>query len=219
MQENKSRAKKGKIMDQIKIGKFIAECRKKKNLTQTQLAEKLYITNRAVSKWETGKSLPDASVMLELCEILEITVNDLLCGEVVVMENYKEKSEELLLEMVKEKEEKDKMLLRMEIIAGVLGIVPLLPATILANSLSCTEFQKGLIVLASIVPFLIAMPFLIKIEQKAGYYECKECGHRYVPEYKSVFWAMHMGRTRKMRCPKCNKKSWHKKVISREESL
>ena len=204
-------------MDQVKIGKFISECRKKQNLTQTQLAEKLHITNRAVSKWETGKSLPDASVMLELCEILEITVNDLLCGEVIVMENYKEKNEQLLLEMVKEKEERDRMLLKAEIAAGVLAFVPLLLATIfVAYNEAMAEWIRALIVLASIIPFLALLPFLIKIEQKAGYYECKECSHRYVPEYKSVFWAMHMGRTRKMRCPKCGKKSWHKKVISKE---
>ena len=203
-------------MNQEKIGSFIAEKRKEHNLTQKQLAEKLMISDKAVSKWENGRCLPDVSVMLDLCQVLNITVNDLLNGEVIVMENYKEKSEEMLLEMVKQKEEKDKMLLKIEIITGVLSLMPLLPTTILINLLSCAEWQKGLIVLASIVPFLIAMPFLLKIEQKAGYYKCQECGHQYVPEYKSVFWAMHMGRTRKMVCPKCGKKSWQKKVIKNE---
>ncbi len=204
-------------LDQVKIGKFISECRKKQNLTQTQLAEKLHITNKAVSKWETGKSLPDASVMLELCEILEITVNDLLSGEVVVMENYKEKNEQLLLEMVKEKEERDRMLLTAEIIAGITSLIPLLIATIfVAYNENMVEWLRTIIVFASIVPFLIICPFLIKIEQKAGYYKCGECGHCYVPTFKNVFMAMHMGRTRYMRCPKCGKKSWHKKVISKE---
>lgn len=72
-------------MDQVKIGKFIAECRKKNQLTQVQLAEKLNITDRAVSKWERGKSMPDSSIMLELCKILKISVNDLLSGEVVTI--------------------------------------------------------------------------------------------------------------------------------------
>ena len=76
-------------MDQIKIGKFIAERRKNKNLTQMQLAEKLGITDRAVSKWENGKAMPDSAIMLELCDTLEISVNDLLHGEVISMENYK----------------------------------------------------------------------------------------------------------------------------------
>lgn len=204
-------------MDQLKIGKFIADCRKEANLTQMQLAEKLGITDRAISKWETGKSLPDASIMLELCGILKITVNDLLSGEVVAMENYKEKSEELLIKMVQEKEEKDRMLLRAELIIGIVSLIPLLIATIfVAYNQSIEEWVRGSIVLASIVPFLIALPFLIKIEQKAGYYKCAECGYRYVPTFHSVLWAPHMGYTRKMTCPKCGKKSWQKKVLTRE---
>ena len=98
-------------MDQIKIGKFISEKRKEKGLTQMQLAEKLGITDRAVSKWETGKSLPDASIMLELCATLGVTVNDLLCGEEVSMKNYSEEAEKNLIEMVKQKETADRRLL------------------------------------------------------------------------------------------------------------
>lgn len=204
-------------MDQIKIGKFISVKRKELGLTQSQLADKLGITDKAISKWETGKSLPDASIMLELCSILKITVNDLLNGEVVDMENYKEKSEEMLLEMVKEKEEREKMLLRAEIIAGVCSLLPLLIATIfVAYNESMLEWIRALIIFASITPFLIVMPFLIKVEQKAGYYKCAECGHCYVPTFRSVLWSMHMGRTRKMTCPKCGKKSWQKKVLSKD---
>ena len=88
-------------MNEVKIGKFIASKRKEQGLTQLQLAEKLGITDRAVSKWETGKSLPDASLMPELCKLLKITINDLLCGEVISVENYNEKAEKALLEMVK----------------------------------------------------------------------------------------------------------------------
>ena len=72
-------------MDQIKIGKFIAECRKNKDLTQAQLAEKLNVTDRAISKWETGNAMPDSNLMLKLCSILGITVNELLCGEIIDM--------------------------------------------------------------------------------------------------------------------------------------
>ena len=81
-------------MDQIKIGKFISECRKKQGLTQVDLALMLNITDRAVSKWENGKSLPDASIMLELCSILKISVNDLLNGSLVSMNDYNQKHEE-----------------------------------------------------------------------------------------------------------------------------
>ena len=107
-------------MNQIKIGKFIAECRKKNNLTQMQLAEKLNITDRAVSKWENGKAMPDSSIMLDLCEKLKISVNELLSGEVIKMDAYNEKLEQNLIDMVKQKEESDKRLLTMEIVIGVL---------------------------------------------------------------------------------------------------
>ena len=100
-------------MDQIKIGKFIAECRKKNNLTQMQLAEKLNITDRAISKWENGKAMPDSSIMLDLCNELKISVNELLSGEVIKMEDYKKQAEENLLKMEKEREEKDRQLLNL----------------------------------------------------------------------------------------------------------
>ena len=84
-------------MNQEAIGKFISTCRKEKGLTQTQLAEKLNITNRAVSKWETGKSVPDAAIMLDLCEILDVSVNELLSGERIAMENYQKKAVKLAI--------------------------------------------------------------------------------------------------------------------------
>ncbi len=202
-------------MDQTKIGRFIAERRKAKGLTQMQLAEMLGITDRAVSKWENGKSMPDYSIMLELCGILEINVNDLLNGEVIIMEDYNKKAEEALLEMAKEKEESDKRLLRIEIVMGICCLLPLFAAVIIVNTVPMEEWIGTIIVLSSIIPLLIATPFALKIEQKAGYYECKKCGYRHIPKYSSVFWAMHVNRTRYMRCPKCNERSWQKKVISK----
>ena len=125
-------------MNQIKIGKFIAKCRKKNNLTQMQLAEKLNITDRAISKWENGKGMPDSSIMLDLCNELKISVNELLCGEFIEMNNYNEVAEKMLLEMA-----------------------------------------------------------------------------QYVPKYSQVYFAMHSGTTRYMKCPKCNKKSWQRKTLSK----
>ena len=107
-------------MDQIKIGKFIAECRKKNNLTQMQLAEKLNITDRAISKWENGKAMPDSSIMLDLCDELKISVNELLSGEMIAMETYNEKVEKNVIELVRQKEEADKRLLAIEIVTSLL---------------------------------------------------------------------------------------------------
>lgn len=203
-------------MDQVKIGRFIAECRKKKGLTQMQLAEQLNITDRAVSKWETGKSLPDSSIMLELCDILSINVNDLLCGEVVTMDHYNKELENNLLEMIALKEQSDKRLLRMEIIMGICCILPLIGSTIFSLAVPMEEQVSAILIAASLLPLLIATPFALKIEQKAGYYECGKCGHKHIPKYSSVFLAMHISRTRYMRCPKCGKMSWQKKVLHKD---
>ena len=202
-------------MDQIKIGKFIAECRKNNNLTQMQLAEKLNITDRAISKWENGKAMPDSSIMLDLCNELKISVNELLSGEMIEMKNYDEKIEKNLLEMVKQKEENDKRLLRIEILMGIISILPLLISTVIVSLVPMEEWLGSVIAGTSLIPLLIATPFALKIEQTAGYYECKKCHHRYVPTYTGVFSAMHYGRTRYMKCPQCNKRSWQKKVISK----
>ena len=203
-------------MDQIKIGKFIASCRKGVGLTQMQLAEKLNVTDRAVSKWETGKSLPDSSIMLELCEILKITVNDLLSGEVVTMENYNKEMENRLLEMTKAKQEADKRLLSLEVLVGVTATVILFTLIFVAALVAMATWLKIALIVLGFVLFLAGCLCALRIEQVAGYYECRECGHRYVPSYKAVNMAPHMGRTRKMRCPNCGKKSWQKKVLDKE---
>ncbi len=200
-------------MDQIKIGRFIAERRKLKNLTQMQLAEKLGLTDRAVSKWENGKGMPDSSLMLDLCAELDISVNELLCGEVIEMTNYNEKAEQQLLEMAKEKENKDKQLLHIEIFIGILVTIILLACVFVASFVRMDAVWRILLIVAGVIPFAIGMGYAIRIEQVSGYYECRNCGHKYIPTYSQVLFAMHSGRTRYMKCPKCAKKSWNKKRI------
>lgn len=203
-------------MNQIKIGKFIAECRKKSNLTQMQLAEKLNITDRAISKWETGKSLPDSSIMLELCGILQITVNDLLSGEVVTMDNYNKELENNLLDMIRQKEQADKQLLSLEVFIGLTVSVIFMTLIFIASFALIEDWLRIVLIVLGTIPFVIGIGYAIKIEQTAGYYECAKCGYKYVPSYKSVLMAAHIGRTRHMRCPKCNEKSWQKKVLNKE---
>ena len=203
-------------MDQVKIGKFIAECRKKTNLTQMQLAEKLNITDRAISKWETGKSLPDSSIMLDLCDVLSISVNDLLCGEVVTMDNYNKELENNLLEMIKQKEQADKRLLSVEVFIGITATIVLFALIFVAALIQMEAWLKISLIVFGFILFLAGCFYALRIEQVAGYYECKHCKHRYVPTYKAVNMAMHMGRTRYMRCPQCGKNSWQKKVLSKD---
>ena len=203
-------------MEQVKIGKFIASKRKEQGLTQLQLAEKLGITDRAVSKWETGKSLPDASLMPELCKLLKITINDLLCGEVVSVENYNEKAEKALLEMVKKEEMQNKKLMMYENVIGFSSTLSFLIQVLVAVFFVKNTTSQILLFILAFAFLIVGVSFALKIEAETGYYECKKCHNKYVPKYSSVYFAMHLGTTRYMKCPKCGKKSWQKKVMSKE---
>lgn len=204
-------------MDQIKIGKFISQCRKEKKLTQTELAEKLNITDRAISKWENGLCLPDSGTMPALCEILNITINDLFSGEKVDMNNYHEKAEQNLLAMQKLKEEADKRLLRTETIITslTLFIYMTLVMIVILNDLS-EKLSALILIPLTIFVFMICL-LALRIEQQAGYYECQKCHHKYIPTYSSVFLAAHINRTRYMKCPKCQQRSWQRKVINKND--
>ena len=203
-------------MNQAKIGNFIADQRKANNLTQSALAEKLGVTDRAVSKWENGKCLPDASIMLDLCKILKITVNDLLCGERITMENYNKQLEENLIEITKQKQELDKKLLSLEILIGVFSCIILFGFVFTAAFVQMKDWLRIILIVIGFILGFTGIFFAVRIEQVAGYYECKLCSHKYVPNYNSVLWAMHYGRTRYMKCPNCNKKSWQKKVVNKD---
>ena len=203
-------------MNQIKIGRFIATRRKEVGLTQLELAEKLNISDRAISKWETGKSLPDASIMIELCEILGIGINELFYGEMINMNENDKKYDEILLAMKKEQEESTKRLLTMEIVIGVLISIVFFALIFIASFVEMKDWLRITLIMTGFIPFIIMIPFAIRIEQKAGYYECQKCHNKYIPSYSSVLWAMHVNRTRYMKCPKCGKRSWQKKVISKD---
>lgn len=200
-------------MDLRKIGKFIAKMRQEKGFTQESLAEELDISNRSISKWERGICLPETAKMPELCKLFNITINDLFSGEIVDMKNNEKKLEENLLELAQQKEQKDKQLLSLEWVLAVIAVVTLMSFVIIAAVIEMPVWTRWIIMGTGFVVFIVTMLFGLRIEQIAGYYKCEECGHKYVPKYWPVFFAMHMGRTRHLRCPKCGKKSWQKKVL------
>ena len=202
-------------MDQIKIGKFIAECRKKNNLTQMQLAEKLNITDRAISKWENGKSMPDSSIMLELCNELKISVNELLSGEMIEMKDYNQIAEKNLLEMAKKEEVQNKKMMFYEIVIGYMSSVTFLILLFTASFAVENIVARIILFILAFLVLIIGVSFALKIETETGYYECQKCHHKYIPSYQQVYFAMHYGRTRYMKCPKCNERTWQKKVLSK----
>ena len=202
-------------MDQLKIGRFIAECRKQKNLKQMQLAEKLGITDKAVSKWERGNAMPDASTMLELCEILGISVNELLCGEKINMENNDQKNEQLLLEMAKELEKKNKIIWNAMWTIMAVSIIGLLGGLVIIACFMPEGPWMLVAILTLCAVFLIPCFYALKFEVSVGAYKCKICGCEIVPTYKQALNAMHRGTTRYLMGPNCNKRTWCKKVIKK----
>ena len=203
-------------MNQIKIGKFIADCRKKVNLTQMQLAEKLGITDKAVSKWERGIAMPDTSIMLELCDILHISVNELLCGEKISMENNNQKNEELMLAMAKELEQKSKTVWTSMWAIMIVSMTALLAGIFTVAFLVPEGPLMAVLMIALCVVFLIPCFYAVKLEVSVGAYKCKKCGTEIVPTYKEAMMALHRGFTRHLMCPTCGRRTWCKKVLEKK---
>ena len=202
-------------MNQEKIGAFIARRRKEKKLTQAKLASYLGITDRAVSKWERGKGLPDPVYMLELCRLLDISVNELLTGEFIEETKYQQKAEDNLLIMAKQEVKQTKKMFFYE---NVIGIGSTIIFTILIFMSGYFVESEGIKILLFIFAFLFlitGVSIALKIETEEGYYECQKCHHKYIPSYRQVYFAMHIGRTRYMKCPHCQKRSWQKKIYSK----
>ena len=202
-------------MNQIKIGRFIAECRKKANLTQLQLADRLGITDKAVSKWERGITMPDTSIMLTLCDILGISVIELLSGEKINMENSNQKNEQLLLDMAKELEKKNKTIWSSMWAIMIVSMTALITGIFIAAFLIPEGVWQLITVLGLCVVFLPSCFYALKLEVSVGAYKCKNCGYEIVPTYMQALNAMHRGTTRYLKCPKCNKRTWCKKVLKK----
>ena len=202
-------------MNQEKIGSFIASCRKEQGFTQAKLAERLGITDRAVSKWENGKSLPDASIMLELCDLLKITVNELLSGERLDMDDYKRMAEENIIELRAYEEATNKRMLSLEVVVGYTSTVAFVVLVFAAAYAEMPAWARALLIGIGLVLFASGMYHCLRLEREVGYYECQDCGERYIPSMKAVVIAPHIGRSRRMRCPHCGNVNYHKKTLSK----
>ncbi len=203
-------------MDQIKIGQFIAQLRKEKGLTQQQLADKLLISNKTVSKWETGKGMPEISLMMPLCETLGITVNELLSGEKLSDNEYKERAEENMVNMLAERQTNVNRLVATLLIFFGTGItVGLIGCVASSNQLDI--YNKIILIIAAIISTVIGLAFGISIDRKAGYFECTKCHKVFTPsgkEYmKSSLTVMPWGA--RFRCPHCGKTAYCKRRLTK----
>ena len=203
-------------MDQVKIGQFIKAIRKEKNFTQREVAERLSISEKTVSKWETGNGLPEVSLMLPLCELLEISVNELLSGERLDEKRYFEKAEQNIMSLIQEKAEAKKKL----IIAVVIVVITLLAGLtmiLLSDLLEMETWLRVVLIVIAVVTIGSGIGIACVLDKDAGVYECKHCGERFVPTMKAYLFALHTPTKRRLRCPKCGKKSFCKKRLSKSE--
>ena len=201
-------------MDQIKIGKFIAEERKAKKYTQRELADKLSISDKTISKWERGNGFPEVSLLLPLCNELEITVNELLSGERLQAMDYKKKAEENMVNLVKEAQESKKKII-MSAMVGVLVIVAAVPLFVVAGMFEMQVWARVLLMGIGFVIMVMRITIACVLDREAGAFECPECKERFVPDMKSYVMGPHTTTKRKLTCPKCGCTKYCKHVLTR----
>lgn len=204
-------------MDQVKIGRFIARERKQKKYTQRQLAEILGISDKTISKWECGNGFPEVSLLLPLCEELNINVNELLSGERLSETDYKKKAEENMVDFIHEKEENKKKIW-LSTLTGIIATVSFITLILVVVIYTDVISLPVKIILATIGCLIFAVGLYVAMqgERTIGYFKCKNCGETFVPSFYAYTMAMHVFATRRLKCPCCGRKSWCKKVLSRE---
>ena len=201
-------------MDIVKTGRFIAEVRKERGLTQRELADALCISDKTVSKWETGRGLPEVSLMLPLCGVLDISVNDLLTGERVTPSDYQKKAEENMMDLMQENAENRKRM-ALSVICGAITIVAVCALIVIAAYLPMPAAARiALIVFAAAVaaPGIGAAAML---EVRAGHYGCPHCGALFVPTMGDYVKGYHILTRRRLRCPHCGKTGMCRHRITR----
>lgn len=201
-------------MDQIKIGRFIAATRKEQNFTQRQLAEKLNISDKTVSKWECGNGLPEVSLMLPLCDALKINVNELLSGERLSDDNYHEKAEENVMDLIREKEESKKKIILSAMVAG-LTIIAALPMFIISGILEMETWLRFLLIEIGLFVIIIGIIIACILDRDAGTFECSKCGTSFTPDMKSYIMGAHTITKRHLKCPHCGESSYCKHRLSK----
>jgi len=201
-------------MDQIQIGKFIAEERKVKKYTQRELADKLGISDKTISKWERGNGFPEVSLLLPLCNELEITVNELLSGKRLQEVDYKKIAEENMVNLVKEAQESKKKIV-MSALVSCLVIIAAVPLFVIAGAFEMDVLLRIILMGIGIIIIIIGIAIACILDREAGAFECPECNERFVPDMKSYVMGPHTLTKRKLTCPKCGCTKYCRHVLTK----
>ena len=201
-------------MDQIKIGRFIAQERKQKNYTQRQLADRMGISDKTISKWERGNGFPEVSLLLPLCEELDISVNELLTGERVSDTEYRKKAEENMVNLVKEAQESKKKIILSALVAGLV-IVAATPLFVVSGAVPMENWLRILLIIIGMVVIVVGIGIACVLDREAGAFECPECKERFVPEMGEYIMGPHTLTKRKLKCPNCGANKYCRKVLTK----
>ena len=200
-------------MDQIRTGKFIADARKEKGLTQRQLADRLMISDKTVSKWECGNGLPEVALMLPLCEILGVSVNELLSGERLSDSDYRKKTEDNMMDLMKEREQNKKKVW-LQVAIAVIVLLSAFALIIIAGLAEIPVWLRWTLI--GIGGFLIVGGIAIAaaVDMHTGTFECKYCKTRFVPTAGAYIAGPHTILRRYLKCPNCGKKSYCRRRLT-----
>ena len=201
-------------MEPTRIGRFIAERRKALGLTQRQLAEQLSVSDKAVSKWETGRGLPDVLLMPPLCAALGITVNDLLSGERVGEGDYRKKAEENMMELMRENAENRQRLLQ-SIACGGVTVVAVCALVALAAFLPLPAFARVALLLLAMATAVVGIWAAATLDVRAGWFECPHCKELFVPPMADYVKGCHTFTKRRLTCPRCGQTAMCRHRVAR----
>ena len=203
-------------MDSIKIGKFIKQLRKEKGLTQIDLADKLLLSDKTISKWETGNGLPDASTMIPLTKILGISVNELLSGERLSGDEYVKRAEENIINIMKDKKTERKKFILINTLAIVYCIL-FVGVFLLAGLLDVQDWVRIVLIGVGLVVLFVGLVMFCELDRQVGYFKCSNCNHKFEPTLTAYINGMHTIKKRYLKCPLCGKRTWCTKVMGDED--
>ncbi|MDE7330017.1 MAG: helix-turn-helix domain-containing protein [Clostridia bacterium] len=198
-------------MDAIKIGRFIKSLRKENSLTQREVAERLNVSEKTISKWETGNGMPEVSLMLPLCKLFGISINELLSGERLDEKRYVEKAEENMACLVDRTTPQKKIIVTT--ISCILVILSSV-ALILTSALFITQiWLKFVIIGIALIVVFADVSVILLVAVSTEIYKCNKCGEKFVPTLTTYILAPHTFKRRYLKCPHCGKKSWNNSYL------
>lgn len=198
-------------MELNKTGKFIALIRKEKGLTQRELAEKLNLSEKTISKWERGVGFPDVSLILPLCKCLEIDANELMTGERLQDKQYRINAENNLLKLMDKTSPKLKYTI--STISAIVTILITLGLILLAGFVIEEVWIKILVCVMSVLLVVSNIALILLVAVNTEVYECCHCGEKFVPTMREYLMGANTMKKRYLRCPYCHKKGWNKCYI------